>query len=262
MISSLPQIRGQHRLQIIFDSILGPAKLRARQNIKLQGFYSSIQDMAFLRKKSENPLLEELICGLPESATFVDCGANCGFYSALASSVLGESGMVISIEPSPREYKRLLYARESNTSACQWITANCALGPTEGVAAIDSGVGHTGMNQIARKVSSEESKQSSNKVIPVFIERLDRILDASTHERPTVDLVKIDVEGYELQVVRGLVAHLQAKRISKLVIEITDRFLKMNGDSKEMLFDFMKIHGYFPTVQSNEWQYDEVFVTK
>jgi len=258
----LPQVRGQHRVQIIFDSIFGPAKLRARQNIKLEGYYSSIQDMAFLRRKSENPLLEQLICGLHGSATFVDCGANCGFYSALASSVLGESGMVISIEPSPREYKRLLYARESNASTCQWITTNCALGPTEGVAAIDAGIGHTGMNQIARKVPSEVSKQRSNKVIPVFIERLDRILEAATHERPTIDLIKIDVEGYELQVVRGLIAHLQTRRVSKLVIEITDRFLRLNGDSKEMLFDFMKVHGYFPTVQSNEWQYDEVFVTK
>ena len=258
----LPQVRGQHRVQIILDAIIGPAKLRARRNIRLEGFYSSIQDMAFLRPVSENPLLEDLICGLHPSAAFVDCGSNCGFYSALASSVFDERGMIISIEPSPREYKRLLYARDSNVSQCQWITVNCALGTTEGVALIDSSVGHTGMNQIARLSSSEKIKSRFRKNIPVLIDRLDRILTSTMSGRSLIDLIKIDVEGYELQVLRGLLGHLQAKRILKLVIEITDSYLKQNGDSKEMLFDFMNEQGYQPTVHSSEWQYDELFVLK
>jgi FkbM family methyltransferase len=261
-IAKLPQVRGQHRLQIILDSILGPAKLQARKGIQLEGYYSSVQDMAFLRPVSENPLLEELICGLHPAAAFVDCGANCGFYSALASSVLGDTGVIVSIEPSPREYTRLLYARQRNLSPCQWITVNCALGMSEGVAAIDSSVGHTGMNQIAREGSSGNSTGISRNSIPVLIERLDRVLNATMKDRPSIDLIKIDVEGYELQVLRGVAEHLQAKRIQKLVIEITDSYLQVNGDSKNALFEFMQYKGYYPTVQSDDWQYDEVFTTK
>jgi FkbM family methyltransferase len=249
-------------MQIILDSVLGPAKLQARKGIKLEGYYSSVQDMAFLRPVSENPLLEDLICGLPSSGAFIDCGANCGFYSALASSVLGDGGVVVSVEPSPREYKRLLYARQTNLSPCQWITINCALGMSEGVAAIDSSVGHTGMNQIAREGSSDEPTNVSRNSIPVLIERLDRILTATMTDRSSIDLIKIDVEGYELQVLRGVVEHLNSKRIQKLVIEITDTYLRCNGDSKEALFEFMENKGYHATVQSDDWQYDEVFINK
>ncbi|MFN5513603.1 MAG: FkbM family methyltransferase [Cyanobacteriota bacterium] len=73
-------------------------------------------------------------------------------------------------------------------------------------------------------------------------------------------IVKIDVEGAEFSVLLGMKNFLKIEKVSAVVIEITPKFLNRFGHTKEMIYSFMNDCGFTPTVQSTEWQYDEVFV--
>lgn len=253
-LTKLPAVRGKQRLLLAFDAAFGPSVLRARQGILLEGFLSSTQDLAFCRRKSENPALEALIASIPSDGVFVDCGANCGFYSALAATKLGPQGIVLSVEASHREYRRLLKAIELNPHRSSWIPLHLAAGSKAGSVRIDTSVGHTGMNRVV----TTKSSASSGNTIACF--RLDELFAATIEEGRAISLLKIDVEGFEREVLAGLDRTLSEKRIASLVIEITPQFLEERGESKAELFGWLEGKGYLPTINSNAWQYDEVFV--
>jgi hypothetical protein len=58
-----------------------------------------------------------------------------------------------------------------------------------------------------------------------------------------ISLIKIDVEGAELAVLRGMKKYLGNKRPA-ILIEVTNKFLKEMGDSEQDLLTFLKGIGY------------------
>jgi hypothetical protein len=58
-----------------------------------------------------------------------------------------------------------------------------------------------------------------------------------------VRLVKVDVEGAELQVLRGMAGLLRLQH-PDLLVEVTDRFLRQLGDSAAALLEFLAQLGY------------------
>src|SRR5262249_32712041 len=65
---------------------------------------------------------------LREGATFVDCGANVGYFTRMASSLVGPTGTVIAVEPSPPALRLLRLNASKNV-----IIHNVALGTTRDV---------------------------------------------------------------------------------------------------------------------------------
>jgi hypothetical protein len=75
-----------------------------------------------------------------------------------------------------------------------------------------------------------------------------------------IGLVKIDVEGAEMRVLRGLSHTIRERRPRALLIEITDKYLRDFGSSATELYDYMKTLGYRPQLRSTAWQHDEIFL--
>jgi FkbM family methyltransferase len=246
-LSSLPNIRGRQRLFRAIDGVCGARPLLARHEVMLQGFLSSPQDLTFARASESNPVLAERIAGLPRGGVFIDCGANIGYFSALAARQVGEGGLVLSLEPSPREFQRLSWAVAHNPHSCQWRTLNLAAGDAEGQIAINDHAGHTGMNRV------------SDSGRACLVRTLDAVAADEIPAPRLIDLIKIDVEGYELRVLRGMDGLFAARRVKTVVAEITDAFLQQFGDSKEALYAYLQSHGFRPTCPCDEWQYDECF---
>lgn len=251
-ILQLPRFKGKQRILSLLDKAFGPYQLDARYGVVIEGFASSSQDMAFLRRLPDNELLETLIRGLPRNGTFVDIGANCGFYSSYAARLLGPAGWVVSVEPSRREFRRLLWALDHNSHVCTWVHLNLAATSVEGVRWLDINVGHTGMNRVSDSIQCKHHS--------VACLTIDRLVECFLPQNRTIDLVKIDVEGHEYGVLQGMVNCLSQRRIRHLVIEVTDKFLREAGSSKQELYDFLKLHGYVAQIRSDAWQYDEHFV--
>jgi FkbM family methyltransferase len=159
----------------------------------------------------------------------LDIGANQGYYTLLASQKVGSAGRVISFEPSPRERKALQIHKWLNV--CKNIQViGLAVGFTEGPTELLVVQGHeTGCNSLRPPVVLGETKP-----VRVEVVRLDGWLEANKIDR--VDFIKLDVEGAELDALKGAVKLLQTKPRPLVLVEVQDLRTKAWGyPAKEIL---------------------------
>jgi FkbM family methyltransferase len=127
---------------------------------------------------------------LKSNDVVVDVGANIGILTCFAAQLVGnKEGRVFSIEAHPQTYKYLV----SNVSLNKFQNVeiyNTALGASKGTLAFESNARIDDQN----KVSLYTSESSIN----VPLNRLDDIISPSV-----VNLLKIDVEGFEAEVLKG-----------------------------------------------------------
>lgn len=141
---------------------------------------------------------------------FVDVGANAGYFSALAASLVGPTGRVIAFEPSPATCRLLDITAQMNPC----IEAHqVAVGDREGVAQLHLSAEPTnsGMSSLLSRAGTR-----GGKVVEVPVKRLDDLL----LEVPKVNAIKIDVEGFELSVLRGGENLFTLQRPDLVVIEV------------------------------------------
>jgi FkbM family methyltransferase len=147
--------------------------------------------------RSYEPALTALLSSL-EGGTFVDVGANVGFISVRAARRLGRRGRVIAIEPHPVRFqylqRNLRLNRVSDASAVA-----CALGAIEAEASlydVDPSLG-------PRPRDATLLQATAGRAFKVRVRTLDSVL-ADAGSPADVRLVKIDVEGYEAEVLKGM----------------------------------------------------------
>lgn len=160
-----------------------------------------------------------LIHFLREDDWFADIGANIGSYTVLASAHAGAK--TVSIEPVPSTFAQLIKNVSVNQITDKVNTLNIAIGSQSGY--IDFTSSLDTMNHVAKK---EEIN-----TIKVLVETLDTVLQ--NYETPI--LLKIDVEGFETEVINGASATLQQNNLKAIIIEL-------NGLGKRYGYDEKKIH--------------------
>jgi FkbM family methyltransferase len=126
--------------------------------------------------------------------TFLDVGANMGDYSLMAGKIVGKTGKVISIEPAPETIKWLKKSIKLN-GYDHIIIQNCALGEKNGTAKLY--LSHvSGWHSLLPSLPGRNQGQ-----IDVEVKTLDNLLKEMNE--PDIDMIKIDVEGSELDVLKG-----------------------------------------------------------
>lgn len=120
-----------------------------------------------------------------------DLGANVGFYSLLASTLVGPTGRVFAFEPVPRnlDYLRRHLTLNHVTNVTVWETA---VGRTEGSGHFDFGHNH---------VSGHLTDQVNGQTFKVRIVSLDHLV--TTNELPPPNVIKCDIEGAEHDALLG-----------------------------------------------------------
>jgi FkbM family methyltransferase len=198
------------------------------------GYWSNRQTF-FLKRFYDLPTQLVLQKLLREGDTFVDIGANEGMMSLLASRLVGSTGKVIAFEPNPAP--RAVFESAIARNALSNVTVIPAgLGDTDealplSVPKINTGEGSFG----GSRYLNEETEVVSCQVL-----RGDKSL---AQENPA--LIKIDVEGFELRVLRGLEATLSRSR-SPIVIEMVSDHLVRAGTSVSEVNSFLQRLGYRP----------------
>jgi FkbM family methyltransferase len=120
--------------------------------------------------------------------TVVDVGANIGYYTLLASQLVGETGKVYSFEPNSENVRLLLASlRHSGSSNVQVLPIACDA--QRGWTAFSN---HTGSNG---GIMDKEDLLSPCTIVPTF--SLDELIDSD------VGFLKMDVEGAEGRVIKG-----------------------------------------------------------
>jgi FkbM family methyltransferase len=171
--------------------------------------------------------------------TFVDVGANEGFYSVFAAKLVGELGQVIAIEPDPSMLERL--KRNIILNGIQNISiVQCAVSSYSGVENLSiAEYGHEGITALGTCVPNPLVK--TRKVIKTVVKPLDEIL--SERGIKNVHFVKIDAEGSEVHVLRGAEQIIRASR-PILQLEINDQALEAQNSSSEELINLLKTWDY------------------
>ncbi len=174
---------------------------------------------------------------LAAGACFVDVGAHQGLWSLYAANLVGRLGFVRSIEPSPAFAKLELVSRLYPVIR----PIRCALGANRGEATFYS----QGASMSASMVESVTEITRDNlpgvpiQPLTVLVRTLDDIV-AEIGRIPS--LVKVDTEGYELEVLRGATETL-AKRVP-MVIEVHPPQLRLSGGAETELTNLLQQHGY------------------
>jgi FkbM family methyltransferase len=129
---------------------------------------------------------------------FVDIGANVGMMTLLASSLVGRTGTVDAYEPNPACCERLRATVQENQIPNIRLHPH-ALGDREQVLKLSMIPWDTGMSTLCRVPREEQAVFSEHLSVPV------KLGDASIGaDRTPVRAIKIDVEGFEGQVLAGL----------------------------------------------------------
>jgi FkbM family methyltransferase len=149
----------------------------------------------------------------------VDVGANLGYFTVLASRLVGPAGRVIAVEASPRTYRALVANVERNGLANVRALA-VAAGAEEGEAELfDVSDGtNAGAASMRRDPVAHDLGAAGVTRVAVPMRPLTALVAAD--EWPRVGLVKIDVEGYEEDVLRGLSPAFEAGHRPAVVVEV------------------------------------------
>jgi len=148
----------------------------------------------------------------------LDIGAHIGYYSLVGSLRVGKQGRVIAFEPS--EYNAGLLRKTLGENGITNVKVEQkAVGARTGEGKIFLDVENRGDN---RTYDCGELRQTRR----VKIVALD---DYFLRYKGVIDLVKIDIQGYELQALRGMMGLLSKKRISVIISELWPEGLAMAG---------------------------------
>ncbi|MCK9344986.1 MAG: FkbM family methyltransferase [Candidatus Pacebacteria bacterium] len=141
------------------------------------------------------PFILDLIAQhLKKGDVFVDIGANIGQHTMFAASVVGTEGKVSSFEPIPRVYNQLLDSARINHFEDIIDARNIALGEAPKTETLYVETNNVGGSSIVGPHGKE------NEEIVINIKRGDDELK----DFQRVDMIKMDVEGYEYEVLAGI----------------------------------------------------------
>src|SRR5450432_3773247 len=152
------------------------------------GYWSKLLNRSFSYEDELELLFQDSI-GV--DYTLIDCGANFGYWSVLISSAPYGSHKAIAIEPSTQNFAKLKKNAEINDG--RFEAMKCAIGAARGTARL-SGSKHEALSIAANGGDGGED-------VPVIA--LDNLLDDGKVSPGGKYLIKLDVEGVEIEAIKG-----------------------------------------------------------
>jgi FkbM family methyltransferase len=175
---------------------------------------------------------------LEPGMTVADVGANWGYFTLLAASLVGPRGRVLALEPEPRLFELLeenVRLNDLSQVTPLPVAATDRSVATLSLATFDEGCNNWGVSSIAIPPPGAGR-------IDVSGCSLDQL--AAEHRLATVDLAKIDVEGHELSVLAGMTEGLAGLRYQRLIIEWHPTILPGAQVAIETAFAMLRNAGY------------------
>ena len=161
------------------------------------GYWSKLLDRSY-RYEDELELLFRHSADV--DYMLLDCGANYGYWSVLVSSAPFGSHKAIAIEPSSQNFPKL--ANNARVNGNRFELMKCAIGATRGTARL-SGTKHEAFSIAGNTSVGEE--------VPVIA--LDNLIDDGKVSPDGKFMIKLDVEGVEIDAIKGGTRLLQGDSV-------------------------------------------------
>ncbi|HJU48810.1 MAG TPA: FkbM family methyltransferase [Gaiellaceae bacterium] len=185
-----------------------------------------------LSEHREGTMLRLLLDAVPEGGTVLDGGAYLGWVSLQAARAAGPAGRVVAVEPHPGTADLLQRNVVANGLGGRVEVVRSALGAEGGTSAFHlSGGGDT---------SSLHNRVGDVETIDVTVVAGDELLGPEA----VADVIKLDLEGGELDALRGLERTIaRSRRRLTLFVECYPRMLAGSGTSPEALVGWIEAAG-------------------
>ena len=203
LYTSIEFLRLDNSLLVVFTSPKYGHKFYSRITRKVNNFL--VHDMYASMVAHEDDIIEQFSPKIGDIV--IDVGAAFGFYTILASKRVGREGKVVAIEPQPDNFEMLNRNIKLNKLA-NIVTLNYAASSQKTTLKLFDNY----------STIQERAGQSLQSYIEVSADTLDNLLrQAAIYE---VNWVKVDVEGAELDVLKGAVGILSRSRNVALFVEV------------------------------------------
>lgn len=185
---------------------------------------------------THEPISTKLVSQLlKKGMTCLDIGANIGYYVLLENKMVGETGKIIAIEPSPENFK-FLQKNISRQNSKIIEAYNIAAGDKDGKInfLIYENASNSGM-----VIPDGEVQKWPGQVIEVPIKKIDSFLQELQVKK--IDFLRMDVEGYEYHIFKGMQDTLEK---FKPIIHIEVHKSIMGDNTTKEWFGMLKQLGY------------------
>ncbi len=231
--------RGYGRLNYMISRVVGQQLMTRRVNDFDFSFdlFDPYWNLLLAKNFIYEPEVKEFLQRqLKQKPVFVDCGANFGYWTLFALSYLDDDDCV-SIEASPKTFEHLKRNVEINHRHPRLINRAISSTHDELICFETSGRNHAGASISGMK--NFKNVSSTN----IRTTDLRTILGAMSTNRPV--LIKLDVEGAEIDAIKGLGNLVDDARIT-IIYEEVDRlcgvteFLKSRTNQKWRIFNILQ----------------------
>jgi len=204
--------------------------LRVRHT-KLPPYFSTRDRLSYLLHGLEPSIVKVVGEIIRPGDTVADVGANVGFLTQRFASLVGDKGRVLAFEPDPATFDFLLYNTQQlpQVSAFQEAVSDRSgemsfhLHPTSGMS-----------NSLVNAWEGSRTIQVSTSTLDAW---------AQDHAIGPLRVVKIDVEGAELLVLRGMQEMLERRSSPQLIFEFCPKNLG-GKNVEDGIFDLLSDYGY------------------
>jgi FkbM family methyltransferase len=175
---------------------------------------------------------------LSEGDIVVDVGAHVGYHTCLMSQAVGEKGYVYAFEPASDNMSVLKQNIQINNLTNVELN-EVALGDVAGLTSIYLNQEDFGCHSLVGDGNRQLTQE-------ITVARFDEVVP----HKP-IALVKIDVEGFELSVLRGMEGHLKQGEVRTILVEYTPYTIVQNGQSPHDFFSIIEEYGLIGEVLYN-----------
>jgi FkbM family methyltransferase len=168
---------------------------------------------------------------------FVDLGANEGYFSILASELVGETGRAFAVEPQARLWPVILRNAMLN-GRTNVILVPYAIGLAKGFIDLELYPSiNTGASSAVRGLRRLNGRTQNTATLP-----MEQLLGDYGIKKAKV--IKIDVEGFELNVLRSMGGKLREGVFDNILLEVHPGHLRRLGQSEDDVYSLLEQSGY------------------
>ncbi|UPH89127.1 FkbM family methyltransferase [Synechococcus sp. NB0720_010] len=194
---------------------------------------SSLIELLIFLDRYEPDTRQALAKLLKPSDVAIDIGANIGAHTLSMASLVGTSGCVIAIEPTSVAFERLTRNISKNPSL--------KIHPIKAFVARANSLLPPSVQSIWPSSSNHPSSTNQSTTDGAFLLPLDEVLRYLDPPMRKVDLIKIDVDGYELEALSSGLTLLQQFK----PIVVAEAWSKTISQGTEHIFTLLEDLGYY-----------------
>jgi FkbM family methyltransferase len=241
----LPHFKGKTRIETLLRRALWtPHQTKVFGGLRMELDPAEWTQMQLIKRNWLEPrtlaLYQKL---LRPGDVFVDIGAHVGFHSLVARQLVGPTGLVIGIEPQPYNAHKILANWRANNFTNLKLVIAAAGAENRSVTLSDQVLIDRSLLTLLECGGKNEAQK-----FEVPLVRLDSLFQR--HRIKDVKLLKIDVEGYEFEVVMG--AGERLPDMKNIILEILDTTTR---DRIEALTELLRSNGFeLLTIDGAPWK--------